>query len=62
MDHVSLFIYAVAGEVLSQNSLKKEEIAVIEKCRKCIRKVKTARNICPDCRSKDFILNYGLTK
>jgi Zn finger protein HypA/HybF involved in hydrogenase expression len=64
MDHLSLFIYAVAGKILSQNSpeKKKEEIVETKKCRKCLRRVKTTRNECPDCSSKDFILNYGLTK
>jgi uncharacterized OB-fold protein len=61
MDHLNLFIYAVAGQMLSQISLK-EEKAEAKKCVKCLKKVKTTRHICPDCRSKDFILNYGLTK
>jgi len=35
MDHLSLFIYSIAGKVLSQ-TLQKKEVKETKKCRNCL--------------------------
>jgi len=53
MDHLSLFIYSIAGKVLSQ-TLQKKEVKETKKCRNCLKKVKITHYRCPYCGMAKF--------
>jgi hypothetical protein len=56
MDHFSLYIYSIAGKVLSQ-TLQKKEKAETKKCKKCLRRVKIDHSKCPVCGYRDFVFD-----